>query len=472
MNNPTSYSKVKKGLEESSFTCVDLVKNYIKKIKKTQHLNLFIEIYEEESLARAKEVDKKIDKKIAGKLAGMILGIKDNICYKNHIVTAGSKILEGFKSLYNSTAVERILSEDGIIIGRLNCDEFAMGSTNKNSVYGPAKNPINEKKVTGGSSGGSAGAVAAGLCLASLGTDTGGSIRQPASFCGVVGLKPTYARVSRNGLIAYASSFDQIGTLTNNIEDAGVILEVISGADDYDNTVSRRRVPKFSQIHKIKTRKKIAYILEYLDAKGLDKEIKETINKQLKKLQNLGHIVRPVSFQYLDYLVPTYYVITTAEASSNLSRFDGVRFGYRSKKPTDLEKTYIKTRTEGFGKEVKRRIMLGNFVLKSGYNDAYFSKAQKIRRLIQQKTNEIFKEFDFILTPTTPHTAFDIEKPETNPIEMYLEDIYTVHANLSGIPAISLPLGLHSNNMPFGIQLMAPSFKEAELLAFSSEMLS
>ena len=471
MNNPTSYFQVKEGLQTGSFTCADLVASYLKKINNAKHLNVFIEVYEKESINRAKDIDEKIKNKTAGKLAGMVLGIKDNICYKNHKVTAGSKILEDFHSLYSATAVERILSEDGIIIGRLNCDEFAMGSANKNSIYGPAKNPHNNKKVTGGSSGGSAGAVAAGLCLASLGTDTGGSIRQPASFCGVVGLKPTYSRVSRHGLIAYGSSFDQIGTLTNNVEDAGIILEVISGSDEYDSTSSKKQVPKLSKIKKSNSRKKIAFILDYLNKEGLDKEIKQETKKQITKLQNRGHLVKSTYFNYLEYLVPTYYVISTAEASSNLSRFDGVRFGYRSAKTKNLEETYIKTRTQGFGEEVKRRIMLGNFVLKSGYHDAYFSKAQKIRRLIKQKTNEIFKEFDFILTPTTPHTAFDIDRTEKTPTEMYLEDIYTVHANLSGIPAISLPLGIHSNNMPFGIQIMAPSFKELELLAFSKELM-
>lgn len=466
-----SYYHLRKALNTSSTTCVEVVSCYLEKIKKNKKLNLFIEVFEEEALLKAEEIDKKILKGTAGKLAGMVVGLKDNICYKDHEVTAGSKILNGFKSLYSATAVERLIKEDAIIIGRLNCDEFAMGSTNKNSIYGPAKNPKNEKKVTGGSSGGSAAAVSAELCLVSLGSDTGGSIRQPASFCGVVGVKPTYSRVSRHGLIAYASSFDQIGTCSKTIRDAAIVLEVISGKDEYDNTVSVLPVPTFSKYKKQKKQKKVAYILEYLEREGLDSEIQKSIYEQIKKIKKSGNLIQPVSFPYLEHLVPTYYVITTAEAASNLSRFDGVHYGYRSKESIDLETTYVKSRTEGFGKEVKRRIMLGNFVLKSEHQEAYFSKAQRIRKIIRDKTNEIFNEYDFILAPTTPHTAFDIDKENIDPTKMYLEDIFTVQANLTGIPAISIPIGEHSNKMPFGIQLMGKPFEEKELLAFADQLL-
>jgi aspartyl-tRNA(Asn)/glutamyl-tRNA(Gln) amidotransferase subunit A len=397
----------------------------------------------------------------------MVVGIKDNLCYKNHKVSASSKILDGFESLFTATSVQRLIDEDAIIIGRLNCDEFAMGSANENTIYGTVKNPLHNLKVAGGSSGGSAAAVAAGLCLAALGSDTGGSIRQPAAFCGIVGLKPTYARVSRYGLIAYASSFDQIGPLTNNVSDAALILEVIAGKDDFDSTVSKKYVDNYSTAKFDNKPKKIAYISECLNRKGLDSEVKEFIEKKLDKLKSEGHIVEPISFPYLDLLIPTYYVITTAEASSNLARFDGVHYGYRSENITDLETTYINSRTEGFGEEVKRRIMLGTFVLSAGYHDAYFTKAQKIRRLIKDKTNETFEEYDFVVSPTTPHTPFEIGKKQTDPTVMYLEDIFTVQANLAGNPAISLPLGKHSNGLPIGLHLMADNFKEADLFAFS-----
>ena len=307
----------------------------------------------------------------------MVIAIKDNICYKGHKISASSKILEDFESIYSATVIEKLLKEDAIIIGRLNCDEFAMGSANENSIYGPVLNPHNKRKVAGGSSGGSAAAVAAGLCLVALGSDTGGSIRQPASFCGVVGLKPTYSRVSRHGLIAYASSFDQIGPLTNNIDDAGLVLEVISGKDDFDATVSNSPIGKYNEYNYKNTPKKIAYIEETLSHKLLNKEVKEMFLKKIKSLEKKGHVISPISFPYLDYLVPTYYVLTTAEASSNLSRYDGVRYGYRSKTSSDLQDMYFRTRTEGFGEEVKRRIMLGTFVLSAGYNDEYFTKAQK-----------------------------------------------------------------------------------------------
>ena len=458
---------MQEALLNSTTNCVAITQSYLDEIEKTQHLNAFVEVFTQEALQKANHIDKKIKAGSAGKLAGMVVGLKDNLCYKGHTVTASSKILTGFESLYSATAVDRLLKEDAIIIGRLNCDEFAMGSANEHTVYGPVKNPLNNKKVPGGSSGGSAAAVAAGLCLAALGSDTGGSIRQPASFCGIVGLKPTYSRVSRYGLIAYASSFDQIGPLTNNIEDAALLLEVIAGADEFDSTASSNDVEEYSKIKITNNPKRIAYISECLENEDLDAEVLSCIQNTIEKLKTEGHLVEPISFPYLDFLVPTYYVITTAEASSNLARFDGVHYGYRSENITDLESTYFNSRTEGFGNEVKRRIMLGTFVLSAGYHDAYFTKAQKIRRLIQENTNKMFEEYDFVLSPTTPHTAFDLGKKYTDPTVMYLEDIFTVQANLSGNPAISLPLGTHSNGLPIGLHLMADYFKEAELLSFS-----
>ena len=454
-------------LNNDTTNVVEITKTYLQNIAENQHLNAFIEVYSDEVLEQARLVDEKLANCSAGKLAGMVVGIKDNLCYKNHKVSASSKILDGFESLFTATSVQRLIDEDAIIIGRLNCDEFAMGSANENTIYGTVKNPLDNSKVAGGSSGGSAAAVSAGLCLAALGSDTGGSIRQPAAFCGIVGLKPTYARVSRSGLIAYASSFDQIGPLTNNVSDAALILEVIAGKDDFDSTVSKKDVDNYSTAKFDNKPKKIAYISECLNRKGLDSEVKEFIENKIDKLKSEGHIVEPISFPYLDLLVPTYYVLTTAEASSNLARFDGVHYGYRSENITDLESTYINSRTEGFGEEVKRRIMLGTFVLSAGYHDAYFTKAQKIRRLIKDKTNEMFEEYDFVVSPTTPHTPFDIGKKQTDPTVMYLEDIFTVQANLAGNPAISLPLGKHSNGLPIGLHLMADNFKEADLFAFS-----
>ncbi len=458
---------MQEALLNNTTNCVEITNCYLKEIDKNKHLNTFVEVYTDEVLRQSLIIDDKIKSGTAGKLAGMVIGIKDNLCYKGHKISASSKILDGFESLFSATVIDRLIAEDAIIIGRLNCDEFAMGSANENTIYGAVKNPLDTSKVAGGSSGGSAAAVAAGLCLAALGSDTGGSIRQPAAFCGVVGLKPTYARVSRYGLIAYASSFDQIGPLTNNVEDAALLLEVIAGSDDFDSTVASKSVEEYSKVKFDNKPKRIAYIKECLENKSLDPEIKQLTEDKIVKLKEEGHIVEPISFPYLYYLVPAYYVITTAEASSNLARFDGVHYGYRSKNITDLESTYINSRTEGFGEEVKRRIMLGTFVLSSGYHDAYFTKAQKIRRLIQDKTNEMFEAYDFVISPTTPHTPFEIGKKQTDPTVMFLEDIFTVQANLSGNPAISIPLGNHTNGLSIGMHVMANHFKEANLLAFS-----
>jgi aspartyl-tRNA(Asn)/glutamyl-tRNA(Gln) amidotransferase subunit A len=463
----------RKGLLDKSVSCQSLVEQFLARISKQKHLNVFLETFAESALEQAAKVDVKIKAGTAGKLAGMVIAIKDNICYKNHQVSASSKILEGFTSLYNATVVERLLAEDAIIIGRCNCDEFAMGSSNENSAFGPTPNPLDLTRVTGGSSGGSVSAVAAGLCHAALGTDTGGSIRQPASFCGVVGLKPTYGRVSRSGIIAYASSFDQVGPITNTVEDAALILEVMSGMDEADGTLSSKPVPAYSsELAKRTGKTSIAYIRECIEHEGLDPEIRAYMKGLIDKLRAEGHTVEAVDFPYLEFLVPAYYVLTTAEASSNLSRYDGVHFGYRSKNAFDLESTYKKSRSEGFGTEVKNRIMLGTFVLSEGYYDAYYSKAQKVRRMIQDKTKEIFQKHEFILLPTTPGTAFRFGANSADPIQMYLEDIFTVHANHAGIPAISLPLGKHSNGMPFGVQLMARHFEEAALLRFSAALVN
>ncbi len=472
MNSYTSLAKIQSDLSSSKISLYSLVESYLSAIEKNKNINAFLEVFASESLVKAKELDEKIKAGKAGKLAGLVLGIKDNICYKDHKCSASSKILEGFVSLYDSTVVARLLAEDAIIIGRLNCDEFAMGSSNENSAYGNVLNPLDTSRVTGGSSGGSVAAVAANLCLAALGTDTGGSVRQPCSFTGLVGLKPTYGRISRYGIIAYASSFDQVGTITHNVADAALLMEVIAGTDEFDSTASTTEVTAYSQQLGFDKKIKIAYFKECIESSGLHPEIKQRCEEILKMLKDKGHSIEAVQFPYLDYLVPTYYVLTTAEASSNLSRYDGIHFGYRSPNAFDLESTYKKSRSEGFGKEVKRRIMLGTFVLSAGYYDAYYSKAQKVRRLLKNKVDEILTDYDFILLPSTPDAAFKFGENSNDPIKMYLEDIFTVLANLAGVPAISLPMGKKKDGLPFGIQLMGKEFDEANLLAFSNYLVN
>ncbi|MFL5752610.1 MAG: Asp-tRNA(Asn)/Glu-tRNA(Gln) amidotransferase subunit GatA [Bacteroidia bacterium] len=466
-----NISSLHNDLDSGAVSCSKLVEELLKAIEHKKHLNIYLEVFADSALAQAKTIDEKLRSGKGGRLAGVIVALKDNICYKGHKVSASSKILENFTSLYSSTVVERLLAEDAIIIGRCNCDEFAMGSSNENSAYGNVLNPHNEKFVPGGSSGGATAAVAADLCHVALGSDTGGSIRQPASFCGVVGYKPTYGRVSRWGLIAYASSFDQVGPLTKNVDDAALIMEIIAGADEYDGTASQKPVPAYSkEVKEFNTKPRIAYLKDCIESEGLDPEIKASINRTIENLRSKGFTVEGVDFPYLDYLVPTYYVLTTAEASSNLSRFDGVHYGYRSPNATDLESTYKKSRSEGFGKEVKRRIMLGTFVLSAGYYDAYYSKAQKVRSLLRKKTLEIFGNYDLILTPSTPGTAFEFGKNSADPIKMYLEDIFTVQANITGIPAISIPAGTHSNGLPFGLQLMGRPFEDATVMGFAKQL--
>ena len=467
-----NLSDIQADLQQGKTTAKQLVEAYLLQIKLHSHLNAFLEVFDDEALAHAAELDAKIKSgQATGKLVGMVIAIKDNICYKGHKVSASSKILEGFTSIYSSTVIERLLAEDAIIIGRTNCDEFAMGGSNETSYYGPVKNFVDNAKVPGGSSGGAAVAVQAGMCHAAIGTDTGGSVRQPAAFCGSVGLRPTYGRISRHGIIAYASSFDQVGPIAQSVEDVALLMEVMAGADEYDATVSHAPVPQYSQDLAPEGKKKIAYLNEALTSPGVDQELKDLMLSYIEKLKADGHEVEPVSFEYMDYVVPAYYILTMAEASSNLARYDGVHYGYRSPNATDLESTYKKSRSEGFGKEVKRRIMLGTFVLSSGYYDAYYAKAQKIRRLIQEKTHEILDHYDFILSPTAPTPAFNIGENMQDPIVMYLADIFTVQAALAGIPAISLPLGNNTNNLPLALQLSGRSFGETELLKFSKYFL-
>ncbi|WP_406682481.1 Asp-tRNA(Asn)/Glu-tRNA(Gln) amidotransferase subunit GatA [Shiella aurantiaca] len=462
---------MQKDIKEGKVNCTTLVQFYLKNISEKAHLNAFLEVYEEEALAAAQAIDQKIAQGKAGRLAGMVIGIKDVLCYANHEVNAASKILSTFQSQFTGTALQRLIDEDAIIIGRLNCDEFAMGSSNENSAYGPCLNELDNTRVPGGSSGGSAVAVQADLCLVSLGSDTGGSVRQPAAFCGIVGLKPTYSRISRWGLIAYASSFDTIGVFSKNIPDNALVLEIMAGADEHDSTVSKKPVPAYSSLLNFNKKAKVAYIKETIHSEGLNPEIKERTLATLEKLKQAGHEVEEVSFPYLDYILPTYYILTTAEASANLSRFDGVRYGHRSEATGDLESLYKKTRSEGFGEEVKRRIMLGTFVLSASYYDAYFTKAQKVRRLIKEKTEELLKDHDVLVMPTTPTVAFKLGEHSSNPLEMYLADLYTVQANVAGVPAISIPNGVDSQGLPIGLQIVGKAFDEATVFAFADYLM-
>ncbi|MCS7085238.1 MAG: Asp-tRNA(Asn)/Glu-tRNA(Gln) amidotransferase subunit GatA [Bacteroidia bacterium] len=453
------YTDFRRRLPAGETDCVRTVETFLERIEQTRHLNIFIETYADEALRRAEEIDRMVREGKAGRAAGMVVSIKDVISYAGHELTAGSKILRGFKTVLTATALERLLDEGAIVIGRTNCDEFAMGSSNEHSCYGPCRNPYDAERTPGGSSGGSAAAVAAGLCHVSLGSDTGGSVRQPASFCNVVGVKPTYGRVSRWGLVAYASSFDQIGPIASSVSDVELALEIISGFDPKDNTSSNRPwagapTPK---------RYRIGVIRETLESQGLSPEIKQGVERQIQELQAAGHSVEYVAFPYLDYLVPTYYILTTAEASSNLARYDGIRYGYRSPRAQNLDETYVFSRTEGFGDEVKRRIILGTFVLSAGYYDDYYQKAQKVRRLLRDHTRELFKRCDVLVSPTTPTTAFKLGDKTDNPVAMYWSDIYTVHANLTGMPAISVPCGFDSSGLPFGIHFLAPEFAENRL---------
>lgn len=461
-------------LQNGQTTCVEAVHFYVDAINARPELNAFLEIFEEEALAKAAALDTQRQSGAPiGKLHGVVVGLKDVICYKGHIVSAGSKILENFRSIYHATVVEKLLQEEAIIIGRQNCDEFAMGSSNENSAYGAVRNALDEARVPGGSSGGSAVSVQAHLTMLSLGSDTGGSVRQPADFCGVIGLKPSYGRISRYGLIAYASSFDQIGIFANTVADAALCLEVIAGADDFDSTVSEKPVPSYStSLEILPTKYRIAYFKQALEHPGLDPEIRNTIFAFIERLRNDGHIVDPIEFELLDQIVPTYYVLTTAEASSNLSRFDAVRYGYRAPIANgDLNELYKASRSAGFGKEVQRRIMLGTFVLSAGYFDAYFTKAQQVRRILSNKSKEVFQQYNMLISPTVPSTAFKIGEKSDDQVAMFLADIYTVFANLVGIPAISIPLFKHANGMPFGLQIMTSHFEETALLQISEQLL-
>ena len=473
MNNlPKSLKEIKSAIVSGSLSCAKLVDQYLQNIEEQKDLNVFISLFDNEARERASEIDEKIKNGTAGKLAGAVITVKDVISVKDKLLTCGSKMLSNFTTVYSATVINRLLKEDAIIIGKVNCDEFAMGSSNENSFFGPVKNPIDKTRVPGGSSGASAVSVAANMCLMSLGSETGGSIRQPASFCGITGLKVTYGRISRFGLVAFASSFDSIGIFGNNNTDIGLMLEVIAGHDDRDSTSSETEVGNYSvqsenKLEAVKTT--IGFAKEYFE-EGLNEEIKTGVLAKIEVLRSKGFKIKEVSLPHTKYVIQTYYILTSAEASSNLSRFDGVRYGYRSDESAVLEDMYVNSRSEGFGEEVKRRIMLGTYVLSAGYYDAYYKKAQKVRRLIMNDFENAFKEVDFIISPTTPDTAFRLGEKIEDPLSMYLNDIYTASVNLAGIPAISIPSGKDRNGLPFGIQVMGRKFDEEGLLRIWNEL--
>jgi aspartyl-tRNA(Asn)/glutamyl-tRNA(Gln) amidotransferase subunit A len=449
-------------LKNNTITCIQQVTYYLEQIKLTKHLNIYLEVYEQEALLKAAQLDEAGTKgEPLKKLHGVVIAIKDVIVYKDHTVTAASKILKGYKSPFTATALQYLIDEDAIIIGMLNCDEFAMGGTNENSHYGAVKNPVNHEHVPGGSSGGSAAAIAANTCMIALGSDTGGSVRQPADYCGVYGFKPMYGGISRYGLIAYGSSFDQIGILAHNIPDIQTVFEIMQHKDDLDSTsisLAKHKAKKFTD------KLRIGYFKDALEHPALQQEIKEGIKAHLATLEKNGHTLVPFDFDLINYVVPTYYILTTAEAASNFSRFDGVRYGYRGDDIHALKDQYVKTRTQGFGKEVKKRIMMGNFVLSAGYYDAYFTRAQKVRNVLYNNNSEIFKTIDVLAMPVVPHTAPKLNAQLKDPIAMYAADIYNVYANLVGISSLAIPLNKDKQGMPFGMQFMADAYNDYALL--------
>jgi aspartyl-tRNA(Asn)/glutamyl-tRNA(Gln) amidotransferase subunit A len=468
--NPKRLIDIQSSILNNELTVEKLVSEYLKAIEDSKALNIYIEVYQEEALGHAQSLDNKIrNNQELGSLFGCVISVKDNIVQKDKHITAASKILEGFQSPYTATALQKLLDEDAIIIGRTNCDEFGMGSSNENSIYGPTKNGADPSRTPGGSSGGAAVSVQMNTCLIAIGSDTGGSVRQPAAFCGIYGLKPSYGRISRYGLIAYASSFDQIGILAHNPDDIGVILEKMSGKDRMDATSSSAKVQSYN-INDSIPKPTVAYFPQMINHPKLSKEIKSAILNKIEQLQQNGATVKEMDFQYLEYLVPTYYVLTTAESSTNLSRYDGVRYGHRSSKSDSLEDMYVNSRSEGFGREVKRRIMLGTYVLSEGYFDAYFTKAQQVRRLIKEELDKILEQFDYIILPTSTDIPWHIGEFSGDPVEVYLSDVFTVLANLAGLPAINIPAGTNSAGIPLGIQIITKKYEENKLLTLCKSL--
>jgi aspartyl-tRNA(Asn)/glutamyl-tRNA(Gln) amidotransferase subunit A len=453
-------------ISQRELTSSQVVESLFEQIEKNdQQINAYLLLLKSEALKKARQVDEKIAKsEKVGKLAGIPVTVKDNICTKGTRTTCGSKILENFVPPYDATVLKRLKAADAVLVGKTNMDEFAMGSSTETSHFGVTKNPYGPDRVPGGSSGGSAAALAAGEAILALGSDTGGSIRQPASFCGVVGLKPTYGRVSRFGLVAYASSLDQIGPMARNVRDCALLLGVIAGHDPCDSTSADMPAPDYlSGLEKEIKGLKIGLPQEYF-AEGLEEEVKSALLSAVRQLQDRGVEVEEVTLPHTEYAIATYYLLATAEASANLARYDGVRYSFREENPANLDQMYRRTRSRGFGAEVKRRIMLGTYALSAGYYDAYYLKAQKVRTLIMQDFQQAFQKVDVLVTPTSPTVAFKIGEKIDDPLQMYLSDIYTISANLAGIPGISVPCGFSSDGLPIGIQILGRHFEEETVL--------
>ena len=453
-------------LESKELTIKEIMESYCERInEKEPEVEAFVTTYLEEAKAEAQKVQEKLDNgEELGKYAGIPIGIKDNLCMKGTKTTCSSKMLENFVSPYDATVIEKLKDENIISLGKLNMDEFAMGSSTESSYFKKTKNPWNLNKVPGGSSGGSAAAVAANMVPWALGSDTGGSIRQPASLCGVVGLKPTYGLVSRYGLVAFASSLDQIGPITKDVRDSAMLLSLIAGHDEKDTTSEPIEKKDYTEALKNDVKGlKIGVPKEFF-GEGINEEVKKELTKAIETYKELGAEIEEFSLDVAKYALATYYIIACAEASSNLGRFDGIRYGYRTPEYSNLKEIYKKSRSEGFGPEVKRRIILGTYVLSSGYYDAYYKKDQQVRTLVSNEFSKAFEKYDVILTPTSPVTAFNIGEKSNNPLEMYLADICTVSVNIAGVPAISIPCGVDSNGLPIGMQLISNKFEEEKIL--------
>ncbi len=460
-----SLKELSAKLHNKEISSVEVTKAYFEKINEVDgEIGAYIRLTEDVALKQAHEADKILAQGKGTALTGIPYGIKDNICTKGSITSCASKMLENFNSPYDAFVAKKLNAQNAVMLGKTNMDEFAMGSTTENSAFGITKNPHDTQRVPGGSSGGSAAAVAAKEAVFALGSDTGGSIRQPAAFCGVVGLKPTYGTVSRNGLVAFASSLDQIGPVTRNVEDAAIVLNAVVGHDSYDTTSLKRDYTDFTIGLKNGVKGMKAALPKEYFGEGINPEVKQAVLNAAKMFEKMGVEIQEVSIPTMEYALPAYYVISSSEASSNLARFDGVRYGYRTENYNDIDELYKNTRSEGFGKEVKRRIMLGSFALSSGYYDAYYKKALQVRTLIVNDFNRIFENNDFIISPVAPTVAYKIGEKTANPVEMYLGDIYTVPVNIAGLPALSLPCGKDNEGMPIGLQLIGKSFSENTLL--------
>ena len=463
-----SVQQLAQGLACQQFSSVELTRHFLSRMQTHRHLNAFVTEMGERAVKQARLADRQIKRGDHGPLTGVPLVHKDIFCMLGEKTTCGSKMLDGFIAPYDAMVVQKLEQAGCVVLGKTNMDEFAMGSSSENSFYGPVRNPWNSDCVSGGSSGGSAVAVAARMAPLATGTDTGGSIRQPAAFCGITGLKPTYGRISRYGMVAYASSLDQAGPFGKSAEDCAYLLQAMSGFDDRDSTCMDEPVPEYIQVLDRPLRGKVVGIPDEYFSTGLAPEVRTLVERAIAWAEQEGCIIKNIHLPNTDLAIPAYYVIAMAECSSNLSRYDGVRFGYRCRAPKDLHDLYHRSRSEAFGPEVKRRIMIGTYALSAGYYDAYYRKAQQIRRLVSTDFSKAFRDVDYILGPATPEPAFRIGEKTDDPITMYLSDIYTISVNLAGIPAVSIPCGIH-NGLPVGMQVIANHFEEGKLLNFAHQ---